>query len=292
MTSFARYDCQISHGRKTPVDHRFSYRSPMWLLDVDRVPSLPAPIGFLGRFDTADHWPAGTRSIRAGVDEFLATQGISAPAQVLMLTGARSFGHCFNPLSVYWCYDESGRQRNIIAEVHNTYHGRHAYLLSPDEAGRDAVDKQFYVSPFFSADGRYRMRITAPVDRLTVVIALERDGGVPFTATMHGDRQPATRWALLTRPLAQLRVSALIKWQGIKLWRRGVQVQPRTGTPAIEAALAGNLQARTHGGKPAGKPAGRSDARTDGKSVPAHPDSPAASPVQSRAKEASCPVVH
>lgn len=243
-----RYDCTISHTRKTPVLHRFTYRSPMWLIDVDRAPKLPRALRFLNRFDPRDHWQPGTPTLRAGIDGFLAGQGVAAPARVLLVTGARSFGHCFNPLSVYWCYDANGRQTQVVAEVHNTYHGRHAYLLQLDEAGRDTVDKEFYVSPFFAAEGRYRMQITDPGEKLSVVIALEVGGPgplttTPFTATMRGTRRWGGRWALLTRPLAQLRVVSLIKWEGIELWRRRVPVQPRSGSPAIEAATTGNLGA-------------------------------------------------
>ena len=36
----------------------------------------------------------------------------------------------------------------VVAEVHNTYGERHAYLLRPDEAGVAVTDKDFYVSPF------------------------------------------------------------------------------------------------------------------------------------------------
>ena len=239
----SRYDCRISHTRRTPLDHRFVYRSPMWLVDVDRVPALPRGLRLLNRFDVADHWAAGTPSLRAGLDAFLATQGLAPPARALVLTGARSFGHCFNPLSVWWCYDAAGRRQQIVAEVHNTYGGRHAYLLQPDDSGRDSVDKTFYVSPFFAAEGRYRMRIGEPGERLQVSIALEVAGTVPFTATLQGDRHRAGRWGLLRHPLAQLRVAALIRFQGIRLWRRGLPVQPRAGSAAVEQAAAGNLGA-------------------------------------------------
>ena len=41
-------------------------------------------------------------------------------------------GYVFNPLTLYWCHDADGVLRHVIAEVHNTYGGRHAYLLPPD----------------------------------------------------------------------------------------------------------------------------------------------------------------
>ena len=50
--------------------------------------------------------------------------------------GAGPASYVFNPLSVHWCYRADGSLACLVAEVHNTYGGRHAYLLHPDEVGR------------------------------------------------------------------------------------------------------------------------------------------------------------
>ena len=73
-----------------------------------------------------------------------------------MLTTARSFGYVFNPITVFWAYDRAGARTAVVAEVHNTYGGRHGYVLRPDWDGYAEVDKALYVSPFHPADGRYR----------------------------------------------------------------------------------------------------------------------------------------
>ena len=141
-----------------------------------------------------------------------------------MLASARVFGHVFNPLSLFWCHDAAGELRCVIAEVHNTYGERHCYLLETDDAGRAIVPKAFYVSPFNDVEGQYRMKLPEPGDRLAVSIVLEREGQQPFVASMDGERRDATvrniLAAALAVPLAPLRVSAQIRWQGIKLWAR------------------------------------------------------------------------
>lgn len=238
-----RYDCAINHARRTPLLHAFHYRSPMWRVDLDRVPKLPKGLRWIGSFGSADHWGDPTRTIRQNADAFLAELGRPPAARVVMVSGIRSMGHCFNPISIYWCYDDNGDEQSVIVEVHNTYAGRHAYLLQTDESGRATVDKDFYVSPFLDGHGRYRMRISPPGDRLDVVIALEQDGAVPFTAAMHGTATSGSRWLLLTRPLAQLRVVALIRLHGIKLWRKKVRLQPRAGDGVAPAFVTGNLRA-------------------------------------------------
>ena len=76
------------------------------------------------------------------MDTFLAEHGIDlAGGRVLMAANARAFGYCFNPISVFWCFDRDGATGGVIVEVHNTYGGRHAYLVHPDERGRARVDK-------------------------------------------------------------------------------------------------------------------------------------------------------
>ena len=137
----------------------------------------------------------------------------------------------FNPLSTHWCYRADGSLACLVAEVHNTYGERHAYLLRPDEIGRAEADKEFYVSPFFEVAGRYLMRFSAPGPRLQISVALRQDGGTPFTASVHGTARPATLGSVLGAtlrfPLMSLRVSALIRLQGVKLWLRRLPVVPR-----------------------------------------------------------------
>ncbi|MET0966622.1 MAG: DUF1365 domain-containing protein, partial [Nakamurella sp.] len=126
---------------------------------------------------------------------------------------------------------EQGELIAVIAEVHNTYGGRHVYLLRPDDAGRDTVDKVFYVSPFLPMGGTYLMRTPVPDEAVSVSIALRQGGQTPFVATLTGRGRPiSTRTVLasLVRwPLLTLRTAALIRWQGIRLWLRKVPVQPR-----------------------------------------------------------------
>jgi DUF1365 family protein len=149
-----------------------------------------------------------------------------------MLTNARALGHVFNPLTVYWCHDASGAVACVIAEVHNTYRGRHRYLLFPDDNDRATADKEFYVSPFQPTDhGTYRMHLPEPGERVAVTIRLHFPDRPVFVAALHGARLAATprnvlRMAL-KHPLPTLTVSARIRWQGIKLYLRKQPIFPR-----------------------------------------------------------------
>ncbi|MFF2993665.1 DUF1365 domain-containing protein [Streptomyces sp. NPDC057950] len=93
------------------------------------------------------------------------------------------------------------------------------------------TEKQFYVSPFFPVDGEYRMRLPLPDDRLDLMVRLEREGTRPFTATVRGTRREATVGTLLRaalrHPWSTVAVSAAIRVHGIRLYLRGLPVQPR-----------------------------------------------------------------
>jgi DUF1365 family protein len=226
------YRTVVTHARRSPVRHRFRYRSRSWLVDLDDLPRLPAGLRWLAAFRSEDHLGSVDASLRDNVTALLATHGIDiGDGRIRMLTNARSLGHVFNPITIHWCEHADGTVAAVVAEVHNTYGDRHAYLAQPDATGRcDAVlDKAMYVSPFNPVDGRYRITISAPTDRLAVAVTLTRDGQPPFVATLVGERradQPVVLAALATA-LTSLRVSALIRMQGVRLFLRGLRVEPR-----------------------------------------------------------------
>ncbi|MFD3696965.1 DUF1365 domain-containing protein [Streptomyces sp. NPDC058646] len=223
----------MAHVRTAPVRYAFRHRTYMWLVDLDALPRLPRALRPLARFDARDHFGGTAPTLRAGLEAWLAAHGIRpAGGRVLMLAHARVLGYVFNPLTLYWCHDRSGALRYVVAEVHNTYGQRHAYLLETDARGRAETAKGLYVSPFFPVDGHYRMRLPVPGERLDLAVQLARAGGRPFTATVRGRRRAATPSALLgaalRRPWSTAAVWAGIRRHGVLLYLRGLPVQPRT----------------------------------------------------------------
>jgi uncharacterized protein len=228
----ALYPCTVEHTRTRPFRYAFRHRTYLWLVDLDDLPRLPRPLRSLARFLARDHFAGTAPGIRAGLERFLHGQGVSLPTgRVLMLAHARVLGHVFNPLTLYWCHDGDGTLRCVVAEVHNTYGERHGYVLLPDASGAARVPKDIYVSPFFPVDGAYRMRLPEPGDRLDLAVQLERDGGRPFTATVRGRRREAGPAELLRAAVrhrwSTAAVSAAIRMHGIRLYLRGLPVQPR-----------------------------------------------------------------
>ncbi|CDO86793.1 hypothetical protein AWC29_17215 [Mycobacterium triplex] len=232
MLTPAIYRTTISHSRQAPVRHSFEYRSYSWYVDVDDLPRLPWWLRPFARFRAADHFAVQQQgSLRERLAAFFADRGVAVPeGRITALLQARVFGYVFNPLSVFWCHDRDGRLRHVIAEVHNTYGERHAYLLPPADLPV-VTEKKFYVSPFNEVDGYYLVRAPRPDREVDITIELRRDRQPAFVASMRGPRRPATvRQVAIMQvisPLAPLVVAARIRVQGIKLWLRRVPLVPR-----------------------------------------------------------------
>lgn len=235
MTTPAIYRTRITHLRRAPVHHHFEHRSYSWYVDIDDLPRLPRWLRPFARFEARDHLqpPAqGPDTLRGRVDAFLASHHLSLPGgRVTALMQARVLGYVFNPLSLFWCHDAAGNLRAVIAEVHNTYGGRHAYLLPPDQHRPNLVVKQFYVSPFNDVSGHYLVRAPRPDRRLDVTISLHREHQPAFVATLRGQRRRATAAQVarlqLSAPLAPLMAALGIRVQGVALWLRRVPIVPR-----------------------------------------------------------------
>jgi DUF1365 family protein len=224
---------QVTHQRPGPVRHAFRHRAYQWLVDLDDLPRQPWYLRACARFSSADHLGDPGLPIKRNVENYLARSGIRLGdrGRVLMLANARVLGHVFDPLSVFWCYAADGVLICVVAEVHNTYGERHAYLLRPDGAGAAVTDKAFYVSPFFDVSGSYALRFTLRPDLVSATVTLRRHGAVAFTATFRGRPEQATRPALARRlirqPLMTQRVSALIRVHGIWLWLHRLPIRTR-----------------------------------------------------------------
>ncbi len=220
-TTTGVYRTTITHTRRTPFTRRFTHHSHTWVVDLDDLPDH----GLLGRFEARDHLGAPGRTIRDNLGTYLAHHGVSLDGgRVLLAAHPRAFGHCFNPISVFWCWDGEGRPAATVVEVHNTYGDRHAYLVQPDERGRATTPKEMYVSPFHGTDGRYDLAVPPPDDRLRLAVTLRTDDGATFSAALTGRRTDAGAWRAAP---ASLRGALLIRMHGIRLWLRGLQVEPR-----------------------------------------------------------------
>ena len=189
MLTPALYRTRITHLRRAPVHHYFEHRGYSWYVDIDQLPQLPRWLRPFARFDARDHLEGGPNTHCANVSTpfWPSMASTLCGGRVTALMQARVLGYVFNPLTLYWCHDATVSLRHVVAEVHNTYGGRHAYLLPPPgDQPRDGA-KKLYVSPFNDVDGHYLVRAPRPAgSRTGRAISLHREDQPAFVATLRG----------------------------------------------------------------------------------------------------------
>jgi len=238
------YFGKVMHARLKPVQHRFTYRVMSLLIDLDRLASADRQSWLFGvnrraavSFHERDHGPRDGTSLRAHATRLAAEQGVDlAGGHVALLCYPRIFGYTFNPLSVYFCHDNTGRLVMVIYEVRNTFGDIHSYPL-PVAGGADPAcirqnqPKAFYVSPFIEMGMEYHFRIAAPGEAVKVRI-LETDASGPLlAATFAGTRRPLTGLQLMSSlarlPFMTLKIISAIHWEALRLWIKGARLVPR-----------------------------------------------------------------
>jgi uncharacterized protein len=247
VTASALYEGTVRHRRNAIRPRLFRYGVYMAYIDLDELPDLlggrlASPRPGIVRFRRSDYFGDPHTDLAGAVRDEVARQTGTRPGgPVRLLTNLRSFGHCFNPVSFYFCFDQAGqRTQAVLAHVTNTPWGeRHAYVLHDTGDGcvmRGRSEKVLHVSPFMGMDHEYDWRVTNPDERLTVHIESHRGGELAFEATLSLARRDLTRRSLASatarHPVATLQVLARIYAQALRLKLGGVPVHPH---PSAEA---------------------------------------------------------
>ena len=246
MTASCIYEGTIRHRRLAPR-REFHHSLALWYVDLEELPELldgrllESSPGAL-RFRRPDYHGDPQVPLTEAVRNTVAGQTGSRPrGPIRLLTQLRSFGHCFNPVSFYYCLSAGAdRLQAILAEVTNTPWGeRHAYVLEGGEEGSplvvSSVDKVMHVSPFMPMDISYTARASTPGETLSVHMESNRAGARVFDATLSLSRRELTpgsaRRLTVRYPAATIRVLGLIYAQALRLKLAGAGVHPHPGEP-------------------------------------------------------------
>lgn len=234
----ALYEGTVTHRRFATeatgnVAHDFSYATMMPLLfldEFDEVASLhprwssarPNAAWFRRRDYLGDHGVTLDTAVRDAVFE---RSGRRPLGPIALLGHVRLWGWLFNPLCVYYCFDETGqRVEQILLEVRNTpWHQRHLYVLDGDSS-HHRFAKEMHVSPFLAMDHEYVMTWSVPGDHLSFHLGNRRGAERIFDASLSLTRREITSSSLgafvWRRPFQTVGVSAGIYRQALALWRK------------------------------------------------------------------------
>jgi uncharacterized protein len=248
------YEGAVRHRRLGGVGggpvYQFHHRLFMAYLDLDELPGAlehgllcSAQRPALAWFRRADHLGDPgldlATSVRALVEE---RTGRRPQGPIGLLTQLRCFGHCFNPVSFYWCFaPDRERVDAVIAHVTNTPWGEsHSYVLPVNDHGstrliRGDFEKELHVSPLMGMDHSYELRMTEPGEHLSVHIESSATGergarGPAFDATLSLVRRELSagelRRLLRRHPLPTVAVVARIYGHAARLRLKGAAYHP------------------------------------------------------------------
>ncbi|GAC1303105.1 MAG: DUF1365 domain-containing protein [Mucilaginibacter sp.] len=229
------------HHRLAPKEHRFHYEIFMFYLNLDEIDSLSKRLKFMSRnrfnlfnFRDKDHLqlrreaPNTSKNIRQHISDYLIENGVTiGKGRIMVLTNLCTLGYQFNPVSFYFCYDETGRPVCSVVEVCNTFREMKPYFLGGDvmngEQFRLNTEKYFYVSPFIDMDTNFDFDLHIPGEKLKLKIDdYNQEGERFFISTLSGTKKELTDKRLLlyflSFPLITLKIIGLIHFQAIKLW--------------------------------------------------------------------------
>jgi DUF1365 family protein len=234
--------------RKLSLHHRCFWVS----LDVDRIDEIVSKLSILshGRFNILgiydrDYGDGSDRPLREQIEQHLTTAGIeSRAAKIVLFSMPRVLGYGFNPISLYFCMDETGAPAAIVYEVHNTFGQRHSYVARVEQDSETIVQsagKTFYVSPFMDMDLSYKFRIVITAGKFNLAIsAYQQDKPVIFTS-LHARRSELDNCNLLkawiAHPLLTVKVIAAIHFHALRLWLKGIKLRLRPAPPSVPVTI-------------------------------------------------------
>lgn len=244
----AVYVGTVAHQRLAPRRRSFEYPVYMLLLDLAEIedPRRAARVfggsrAFgVGRrapasFNREDFMGDADRALSECVRDLVAAEHGERPlGPVQLLANPRTFGYQFNPIAIYYVFDERGeRLEYVVADVTNMpWRESQAYVFRADAEGvvDGSAEKLMHVSPFLEMDYEYRLRTAAPGDHLKLSVTNSREGAVEFAAglslQLRGSAAEDLHRTLLRFPMMALQVTARIFRQAARMRLAGYRWYP------------------------------------------------------------------
>ena len=235
------YNGKVIHRRFKPKEHYFKYNVFSLLIDIDELEIIANKIKIFSynkfniiSFFDKDHGPRDGTSVKEWVIKNLKDIGIeNHKIKIKLLCYPRIFVYAFNPLSVFFIYDENSKLISILYEVKNTFGEQHTYIFKTHDEKVIINDctKKFHVSPFIEMECHYYFRVLKPSDKISVIIDQKDKDGKLLYASQDGKAAELNEKNLLTsyisHPLMTFKIIAAIHYEALKLWLKGIKIIKR-----------------------------------------------------------------
>ena len=231
------YNGKVIHRRFKPKEHYFKYNVFSLLIDLGELEIIQNKIkifsynkfNIISFYDT-DHGQRDGTSLKKWIIKNLKDIGINNEnIQIKLLCYPRIFGYVFNPLSVFFIYDQNSRLISILYEVKNTFGEQHTYIFKTDNDKTiiNNCSKKFHVSPFIEMECHYYFRVLKPSDKISVIIDQSDKDGKLLYASQDGNARELNEKNLLisyiSHPLMTLKIIVAIHYEALKLWLKGIK---------------------------------------------------------------------
>jgi len=231
------YNGKVIHRRFKPKEHYFKYNVFSLLIDLDELEIIQNKIkifsynkfNIISFYDT-DHGQRDGTSLKKWIIKNLKDIGINNEnIQIKLLCYPRIFGYVFNPLSVFFIYDQNSRLISILYEVKNTFGEQHTYIFKTDDDKTiiNNCSKKFHVSPFIEMECHYYFRVLKPSDKISVIIDQSDKDGKLLYASQDGNARELNEKNLIisyiSHPLMTFKIIVAIHYEALKLWLKGIK---------------------------------------------------------------------
>ena len=239
MISSCIYNGNVIHKRFKPKEHFFKYKVFSLFIDLSELNELNDKLKFfsLNKFNLIsfyekDHGDRDGSSLFEWVKKNLINNEISTDnIKVKLLCYPRIFGYVFNPLSIFFVYNNKNSLISILYEVKNTFGEQHTYVFKVENREKTIENnckKKFFVSPFMDLESSYYFKILYPGNKLSVVIDQRDEEGKLLYASQDGDRVDFTSknliFSYLKHPLMTLKIITAIHFEALRLWVKGIRL--------------------------------------------------------------------
>ncbi|CAN5203890.1 DUF1365 domain-containing protein [soil metagenome] len=245
------YESDITHQRLHPKRHRVNHSMFSFYIDLDELQEITKRcrlvainrLALYALFDR-DHFEASDKPLKEKViDHLRSSYPLLNIAHVQVLTSLRFLNYVFNPITVFFCFDQAMTMQCAIAEVGNTFGEKKPYVILSDGTTKlqDKQKKNFYISPFINLDADVVFDIDLPTDRLNFNVTTVEGERTVLAANMSGTKTELTDQNLLALtfkyPFVTFFVIGAIHFHALLLWLKRVPFITKEANPNLQTDI-------------------------------------------------------